>query len=85
MSEQYTILVKARTGAITTKGASIVPSQQGRNRAPLDHQPQEVEGGIASEEGSTLNQEDYFAYSVERIRANNKNLPSHDTEIEGDS
>jgi hypothetical protein len=68
MSEQYTIPVKVRTWATITKGTSIVLSQQGHNRAPLDHQPQEVEGNEASEEDSTLNQEDYFAYSVERIR-----------------
>jgi hypothetical protein len=67
MLEQYTIPVKVRTGATTTKGTSTVPNQQGRNRAPLNKQPQEAEGDVASEEGSTLNQEDYFAYSVERI------------------
>jgi hypothetical protein len=68
MSEQYTILVKVRTGAITSKGTNTVPSQQGRNKAPSDHQPQETKGDEASEEDSTLNQEGYFAYSVERIR-----------------
>jgi hypothetical protein len=65
MSEQYTILVKKRAWAITT---STVPSQQGHNRAPSHHQPQEVEGDETSEEDSTLNQEGYFAYFVERIR-----------------
>jgi hypothetical protein len=68
MSEQYTIPVKVGTGAIITKGTNTVLSQQGHNRAPLDHQPQEAEGDEASEEDSTLNQKDYFAYSMERIR-----------------
>ena len=68
MSEQYTILVKVRIGATITKGTSTVLSQQGHNRAPLDHQPQEAEGDKASEEDSTLNREDYFSYFVERIR-----------------
>jgi hypothetical protein len=69
MSEQYTIPVKVRTGATITKGTNTVLSQQGHNRAPLDHRPQEAEGDEASEEDSTLNQEDYFVYSVERIRS----------------
>jgi hypothetical protein len=68
MLEQYTILVKVNTEAITTKGTSIVPSQLGRNKAPLDRQPQEAEGYEASEEDSTHNQEGYFACSMERIR-----------------
>jgi hypothetical protein len=68
MSEQYTILVKVRIGATITKGTSTVLSQQGHNRVPLDHQHREAKGDEALEEDSTLNQEDYFAYSVERIR-----------------
>jgi hypothetical protein len=68
MLEQYTILAKVRTGTTITKGTSTVLSQQGHNRAPSDHQPQEAEGDEASKEDSTLNQEDYFAYSVEMIR-----------------
>jgi hypothetical protein len=68
MSEQYIIPVKVRTGAITTKGTSTILNQQGRSRAPSDHQPQEAEGDEASEEDSTLKLEGYFAYSVERIR-----------------
>jgi hypothetical protein len=68
MSEQYTILVNVRSGATITKGTNTVLSQHGHNRAALDHQPREAEGDEASEEDSTLNQEDYFAYSVERIK-----------------
>jgi hypothetical protein len=67
MSGQYTIPVKVRTGTIIIKGTSTVPSQQRLNKTPSDCQHQEVEEGIASEGDSTLNQEDYFAYSVERI------------------
>jgi hypothetical protein len=44
MSEQYTIPVKVKTEAITTKGTSTVPSQLGRNKAPSDRQPQEAGG-----------------------------------------
>jgi hypothetical protein len=51
-----------------TKGTSTVPSQQGPNKAPSDRLPQEAEDDIALEGDSTLNQEDYFAYSAERIR-----------------
>jgi hypothetical protein len=57
-----------KTEAITTKGTNTVPSQLGRNKAPSDRQPQEVEGDEASEEDSTHNQEGCFACSVERIR-----------------
>jgi hypothetical protein len=69
MSGQYTILVKVRTGTITTKGTNTIPSQQGPNKTPLDYRPQEAEGDVALEGDSTLNQEDYFAYSMERIRS----------------
>jgi hypothetical protein len=68
MSEQYTISVKVTIGTTITKGTNIVLSQQRHNRAPLDHQPQEAEVDEALKEDSTLNQEDYFAYSVERTR-----------------
>jgi hypothetical protein len=57
-----------RIGTIITKGTSTVLSQQGRNRAPLDRRPQEVEEDVALVGDITLNQEDYFAYSVERTR-----------------
>jgi hypothetical protein len=67
MLGQYTIPVKVRTGTIITKGTSIVPGQQGSNKAHSDRQHQETEEDVASEGDSTLNQEDYFAYSVERI------------------
>jgi hypothetical protein len=68
MLEQYIIPVKVRTGTTITKGTNTVLSQRGHNGAPLDHQPQDAEGDEASDEDSTLNQEDYFAYSVDRIR-----------------
>jgi hypothetical protein len=69
MSRKYTIQVKVRIGTIIIKDTSTVPSQQGLNKALSDRQHQEAEEDVASEGDSTLNQEDYFAYSVERIRS----------------
>jgi hypothetical protein len=37
-------------------------------KIPSDHQPQEAEEDEASEEDTTLNQEHYSSYSVEKIR-----------------
>jgi hypothetical protein len=74
-----------RTGATITKGTSTVLSQQGHNRAPLDQQPQEAEGDEASEEDSTLNQENYFAYSVQRIRGTQQERTKFNTEAERNS
>jgi hypothetical protein len=68
MSGQYTILVKLRTGTIITKGTNTLPNQKGPNKVQSGRQPQEAEEDVTSEGDSTLNQEDYFAYSVERIR-----------------
>jgi hypothetical protein len=50
MLEKYTIPVKVRIGTTITKGTSTVLSQQGHNRAPLDHHPQEAEGDKASKD-----------------------------------
>jgi hypothetical protein len=74
MSEQYTIPVKLRIGATITNGNITVLSHQGHNITPLDHQPQETKGDKASEEDSTLSQEDYFACSMERIRGTHAKL-----------
>jgi hypothetical protein len=68
MLGQYTIPVKVRIGTIITKGTNTVPIQQGPNKTPSDRQHQEAEEDVASEGDSTLNQEDYLAYSTERIR-----------------
>jgi hypothetical protein len=68
MSEQFTTLVKAKRKAITIKGNSAAPSQQGRNRTPSDRQPQEVEEDEATEGDTTPNQEDRSAYFAERSR-----------------
>jgi hypothetical protein len=68
MSEQFTTLVKAKTKAITIKGNSAAPSQQGCNRTPLVRQPQGAEEDEASEGDTTPNQEDYSAYSTERTK-----------------
>jgi hypothetical protein len=68
MSEQSTILVKTKTKTIIIKGSITAPSQQGRNRAPSDRQPQEAAEDEALAEDTTLNQEDFSAYSMERTR-----------------
>jgi hypothetical protein len=68
MLAQYTISVNVMTRTIITKGTSIVPIQQGPNKALSNRWSQEVEEDVASEGDSTLNQEDYFSYSVKRIR-----------------
>jgi hypothetical protein len=56
------------TGAIILKGISIALSHQGHNKAPSGHQLQEEEEEEALVEGSTLNREGCFVYSVEKIR-----------------
>jgi hypothetical protein len=68
MSEQFTTPVKAKIKTITIKGNIATPSQQGRNRTPSDHQPQEEEEDKASDGDTTPNQEDCSAYSMERTR-----------------
>jgi hypothetical protein len=56
MSEQFTTPVKAKIKTITIKGNIATPSQQGCNRTPSDHQPQEEEEDEASEGDTTPNQ-----------------------------
>jgi hypothetical protein len=68
MSEQFTTPIKVKTKTIIIKGSSTTPSQQGRNRTPLDRQPQEVEEDEALEGDTTLNQEDCSAYFAEMTR-----------------
>jgi hypothetical protein len=59
---------KVKTEAITTKDINTVPSHLGHNKAPSDHQPQEIEGDKALEEDSVHNREGCSACSVEKIR-----------------
>jgi hypothetical protein len=66
MSGQFTIRVEVRIETIIIKGTNTISSQQRCNRAPSNHRPQEAEEDVASEEDTTLNQEDCPAYSAER-------------------
>jgi hypothetical protein len=68
MLGRHTIPAKVKTEAITTKDINTVPSHLGRSKAPLDHQPQEVEGDEALKEDSAHNQEGCSACSMEKIR-----------------
>ena len=55
-------------GAIILKGISTALSHQEHNKAHSDQQLQEAEEEEASVEGSALNQEGCFAYSVEKTK-----------------
>jgi hypothetical protein len=68
MLEQSTTQAKVKTRTTIIKGSRATPSQQGHNRIPSDHQPQEAEEDEALEEDTTPSQEDYSACSMERIR-----------------
>jgi hypothetical protein len=68
MSGRSIIPVQATTGEIILKGITTAPNHQGHNKAPLDHQLQEAEGGEASEEGMVISLGDCSAYSVGKIR-----------------
>jgi hypothetical protein len=68
MLGRYTIPAKVKKEAITTKGINTVHSHLGHNKAPSDHQPQEVEEDEALEEDSAHNQEGCSACLVEKIR-----------------
>jgi hypothetical protein len=66
MSGQSIILAQAKIGEIIFKGISTTPNHHEHNKAPSGHQSQEAEEVEALEEDSARNQEDCFAYSVER-------------------
>jgi hypothetical protein len=68
MSGRYTNLAQVKSEAITLKGINTTPNHLGHNKAPSDHQPQEVEGDRALEEDSAHNQGGCSACSVEKIR-----------------
>jgi hypothetical protein len=74
MLEQSTTQVKVKTRTIIIKGSRATPNQQGHIRIPSDHKPQEAEEDEASEEDTTLSQEDYSVYSVKRIRDTQQGL-----------
>jgi hypothetical protein len=56
------------TGQITPRAVSKARNLWERNKLPTGHQPQEAEGGEASEAGLVLNPGDCSAYFVGRIR-----------------
>jgi hypothetical protein len=56
------------TGKITPRAASKAHNLQECSKIPTGHQPQEAEGGEASEEGLLLNLGDCSTYSMGRIR-----------------
>jgi hypothetical protein len=67
--EQSTTKAKVKIKTIVFKDNKVTPSQQELSRVPSDFQLQEVEGEEeASEEDTTLSQEDYSAYFVEKIK-----------------
>jgi hypothetical protein len=68
MSELSTIPTQMMTGQIIPKAASKAHNLRECSKLPIGHQPQEAEGGEASEEGLVLNPGDCSAYSVGRIR-----------------
>jgi hypothetical protein len=68
MSAQSIILAQATIEETTLKAIRKAPSLQGRNKVLTGHQLHEAEAEEGSEEGSTLNLEGCFVYSVGRIR-----------------
>jgi hypothetical protein len=56
------------TGQITPRAASKAHNLQECSKLSTGHQPQEIEGGEASEEGLVSNPGDCYAYSMGRIR-----------------
>jgi hypothetical protein len=57
------------TEEVNLKGSNTAPSLQGHNKAPSGHQPQEAEAAEASEEGTEISPEYYFACSTTKIKA----------------
>jgi hypothetical protein len=68
MSERSTIPTQMMTGQITPRATSKAHNRRECSKLPTCHQPQEAEGGEASEEGLVLNPRDCFSYFVGRIR-----------------
>jgi hypothetical protein len=66
--KQSTIPAQMMTGKIPPRAASKAHNLQECNKLLTGHQPQEAEGGEASEEGLALILGDCSAYSVGRIR-----------------
>jgi hypothetical protein len=64
--------VKTRTTIL--KGSRATLNQQGHTRVPSYCEPQDAEEEEASKEDTTLSQEGYYAYSVERIRGTQQEL-----------
>jgi hypothetical protein len=68
MSEQSTIPAQMMTGQITPRAANKAHNLRECNKPLTGHQPQELEGGEASEEGLALGPRNCSTYSVGRIR-----------------
>jgi hypothetical protein len=73
-SEQSTTQAKVKTRTAILKGSRATPNQQGHTRVLSDPQPQEAEEEEAMEGDTTLSQEGYSAYSVERIMGTQQEL-----------
>jgi hypothetical protein len=68
MSEQSTITSQMMTGQIILRVANKAHNLSECSKPLTGHQPQEAEGGEASEEGLALSPGDCSAFSVGRIR-----------------
>jgi hypothetical protein len=68
MLEQSTILMQVMIGPITLRAVSTAHSLRLCSKPPIDHQPQEAEGGEASEEGRVTSPRICSAYSVVKTR-----------------
>ena len=55
-------------GKANPKGNNTAPNHQDRNKVPLGHQLQEVEGAEASEEDTKISPGDCSVYSAGRIK-----------------
>jgi hypothetical protein len=73
-SEQSTTQAKVKTRTDILKGSRTTLNQQRYTRVLLDHQSQEAEEEEASEGDTTLSQEGYSSYSMERIRGTQQEL-----------
>jgi hypothetical protein len=68
-SGQSIMPIQVMKEEVNPKSNSTAPSQQGHNKAPSSHQPQEAEGVEASQEDMETNPEDYIAYFAAKTKA----------------
>jgi hypothetical protein len=69
MSGQSIMPTQVMIGKANPKGNNTAPNHQDRNKVPLGHQLQEVEGAEASEEDTKISPGDCFVCSAAKTKA----------------